>query len=349
MLNLAKYKAGLLFKASLFFIGLNLFVACSKVEQVPVSIQGNTMGTTYSITIVEAGKTLESEALKASIDELLLEVNRQMSTYIDDSEISTFNRGSIDEWISVSSDFVQVVSLSQQLSELSDGKFDVTIGPLIELWGFGRQSSEEAPPSEAIDAAKAKVGWNFLSVDESTNQLKRSKDISLNLSAIAKGFGVDKIAEYLDAKGIENYLVEIGGEIRVKGLNAQSKPWRLGIEKPSLSQQGAQQIVALSNASIATSGDYRNYFEQDGIRYSHTIDPQLGKPVKHNIASVTVIAPTAALADGFATTLNVMGLNDALRLAEQENINAFFILYDQSSATGYREEMTSNFERFFAQ
>ena len=342
-------KAGLLERASLFFI-ISLVIllsGCDQSTHEPMTLQGKTMGTTYSITLSKPEKDLTATALQSDIDQLLLSVNEQMSTYIDDSEISQFNQAPIGEWFAVSPDFIEVVSLSQTLSEQSQGQFDATIGPLIELWGFGRQAVSKVPSEAAIAEAKLKTGWRYLEIDSSSHRLKRNKPIALNLSAIAKGFGVDKIAQYLDSIGLEDYLVEIGGEIRVKGVNPQSKPWRLGIEKPTLNQQSAQQIVKLNNASIATSGDYRNYFEENGLRYSHTINPETGKPVRHNIASVTVIAPTAALADGYATAFNVMGLENALPLAEKQNLSAFFIIYDQNSETAYREVMTSDFDQYF--
>ena len=345
-------KAGLLNRVSLFFLFtflLSLLVACKPFDDVvPMVLQGKTMGTTYNITIANPAENLSENELQQGVDQLLLNVNQQMSTYIDDSEISQFNKLAINRWQTVSTDFIEVALLSQQLSTLSGGRFDVTIGPLIELWGFGRESSSSVPSDEAITEAKAKVGWQALDIDVDKQQLRKTKPISVNLSAIAKGFGVDKIAGYLETNGVENYLVEIGGEIRVKGLSPSDQSWRLGIEKPSLSQQGAQEIVALSDASIATSGDYRNYFEENGLRYSHTIDPQTGKPVRHNIASVTVIALTAALADGYATALNVMGLDDALSLAKEQQLAAFFILYDQNQEGGYREVMTSQFDQYLA-
>lgn len=343
-------KAGLFNRVSFFFIITLalLATACSDLKaSKPIALQGNTMGTTYSITIAQPAKNLSAESLQNVIDGLLNDVNQQMSTYIDDSEITQFNNSPVNQWMTVSPDFIEVVNLSQGLSELSQGKFDVTIGPLIELWGFGRKASDQVPSDAAILEAQAKVGWQALAVDSEQSRLLKTKAIAINLSAIAKGFGVDKIARYLESLNIENYLVEIGGEIRVKGMSPKDKPWRLGIEKPTLAQEGAQQIVVLDNASIATSGDYRNYFEEDGLRYSHTIDPQSGKPVRHNIASVTVIANTAALADGYATTLNVMGLDNALTLAESQNIDAFFIVYDQGTETGYRQVMTSNFNQYF--
>lgn len=316
------------------------------VPSEPLILQGNTMGTTYSITIAEPPPSVVENELTSTIEALLQAVNQQMSTYIDDSEISKFNQAPVNTWQTISADFIKVVMLSQTLSEQSEGRFDVTIGPLINLWGFGRQTSSTVPSDAAIAAAKAKIGWQALEINEATRQIRKTKPIELNLSAIAKGFGVDKIAESLESKGIENYLVEIGGEIRVKGVNPSGNTWRLGIEKPSLNQQQAQQIIALIEGSIATSGDYRNYFEEGGVRYSHTIDPSSGKPVRHSIASVTVIAATAALADGYATALNVMGIDDALALAEAEKLSVFFILYDQTSDTGYREVYSSQFTQY---
>ncbi|MBX2808221.1 MAG: FAD:protein FMN transferase [Cellvibrionaceae bacterium] len=329
-------------KASFLLMIIAVFlcsaVACQRQPALPtIVLSGATMGTTYHITLVSVPEAITTAQLQQATDALLLSINQQMSTYIEDSEISQFNRLPVDQWLPISEDFQAVLLLSQQIAAVTDGKFDITVGPLIELWGFGNTLNQQIPDPEAIADAKAKTGWRYLSIDQQTQRITKSRELSLNVSAIAKGFAVDKLAAYYQSQGIANYLVEIGGEMRVQGTNAQGVLWKIGIEKPALlQQQQAQQIVSLDNQAVATSGDYRNYFEENGQRFSHTIDPETGYPVRHNIASVTVIAPTAAAADGFATALNVLGEKHALALAETEKLAAYFILYDDQSESGYR-------------
>jgi thiamine biosynthesis lipoprotein len=302
-------------------------------------ITGPTMGTSYNITIVSSPDNIDKYDLQIDIDRLLIDINRQMSTYIPDSEISSFNRSSVNTWKSISPDFFTVLELSQSISLLTDGRFDITIGPLVDLWGFGADNyeSQKVPDADLLASTLANVGWNNLVLDSQNKAIKKLRPISINLSAIAKGYGVDKVAELLTSKKIDNYLVEIGGEVRTRGLNKESNPWRLGIEEPSLVQKSVQRVVALSNQAIATSGDYRNYFEENGTRFSHTLDPTSGMPVKHNIASVSVIAEDAATADALATALNVLGEKAALQLTEAENIAAYFIFYDnENTESKYR-------------
>jgi len=275
-----------------------------------------------------------------------------MSTYIVDSEISTFNQLYINKWQTISADFFKVVELSQSISSLTDGRFDITIGPLVDLWGFGAGSGDtQIIPSESlIEQAKSIVGWKNLVLDKDKLAIQKLKPINIDLSAIAKGYGVDKVSDLLELNGVENYLVEIGGEVKVKGFNKEGKPWRLGIETPSLLQQGAQKIIQLKDQAIATSGDYRNYFEEGGVRFSHTINPITGRSIRHSIASVSVIAATAAEADALATALNVMGFKEAQALSNKENIAAYFILYDNiQTETNYRIEASNSFRQQFAE
>jgi thiamine biosynthesis lipoprotein len=306
--------------------------ACSKVPE-SLSLSGATMGTTYHITIVIAPNASRPnlDKLQKNIDEKLLKINQLMSTYLPDSEISLFNQLSVGEWYPVSTETLDVLNYSVSLSKLSDGKFDITVSPLITLWGFGAKGEQAFPSDKAIAQEKAKVGWKSLVIDNTKRQIKKQKPLSLNLSAVAKGYGVDYIAELLEKKGIENYLVEIGGEIRVKGKNQQQLLWKIGVESPSFLQSGAQKVISIDGQSVATSGDYRNFFEKDGIRYSHTIDPETGKPVIHNIASLTVIADTAMEADGLATALMVMGEEKAMQLATEHHIPIYILLYQNDT------------------
>ena len=308
------------------------------------------MGTTYSIKIIDPPVGLVAVTLQKQVDDLLKEINQQMSTYIDDADIMQFNRAEIGQWQTVSSDFLDVLSLSQEIAALTAGRFDITIGPLIELWGFGKREQGDIPSESEINAAKNRVGWQNLVIDQQQRAIKKMTPLWLDVSAVAKGYGVDQISVLLDQYTASHYLVEIGGEMRVKGLNQQGQAWRVGIEAPSVLQRQAQQIVALTDSAIATSGDYRNFFEKEGQRFSHTIDPSTGKPVRHNIASVTVISETAAVADAYATALNVLGKEEALALAKQQNLAAYFILYNNDDSNrDYDIVVTELFKPFLVQ
>ncbi len=310
------------------------------------------MGTTYSITVVSPPENVVHAELQKDIDESLNSLNQQMSTYINTSEIMLFNNAPVNQWQKISPEFLDVVILSQKISGLTNGRFDITIGPLVELWGFGKKQhkgdTSQIPEITEINAAKNRVGWQNLIVNAETQSIKKSVPLWLDVSAVAKGYAVDKLVELLEQRyGVEHYLAEIGGEMRVNGKNRQKKLWRIGIEKPALLQKEAQQLVQLTDNAIATSGDYRNYFEENGQRFSHTIDPLTGQPVRHTIASVTVIANTTAEADALATGLNVLGEEAAIDLAAKEGLAAYFIFYDNENPTaGYRTFFTDAFKPF---
>lgn len=338
------YRALLILCVSVFYLA-----ACEQ-KLSTTSLAGKTMGTTYHITLVGAAEGIntalseeQSHHLADSIDKQLQRINQLMSTYIPDSEISRFNRSPSNQWFSISPETLQVVRYGLALSAMSQGMFDITVSPLIELWGFGSNGATAFPSTQAIEAARSMVGWQHLLIDDTHSRIKKSQPLTIDLSAIAKGYGVDIIAELLNEQGITNYLVEIGGEIRVSGVNAEKQSWRIGIETPAVFQQGAQQIIALNNVAVATSGDYRNFFEKDGVRYSHTIDPTTGRPVIHDIASITVIAQTAMEADGLATMFMALGEQDALRLAETLSVPIYILRYDNDV---FSESFSSGFAQY---
>ena len=308
-----------------------------------ITISGPTMGTTFQVKIVQSEITLDTEVLEREINTRLEEVNRQMSTYRDNSEITQFNRSRSTDWFAVSSDFAYVLHIAREISTWSDGAFDVTIGPLVNLWGFGPNAIPERVPSpDSIDAHRALVGYKKIHIDLSAPAIKKeSPEIYCDLSAIAKGYGVDRIASYLDSLGINRYFIEIGGELRTKGHNPLGQLWRIGIASPA-GQDELQKALALNNMSMATSGDYHNYFERDGIRYSHTIDPRTGRPITHALASVTVLHKSCAYADGLATAINVMGPEKGIAFAEKRNLAVFMII---RQGDGFVEKMTSDFEK----
>jgi thiamine biosynthesis lipoprotein len=286
------------------------------------------MGTSYRVAIPRLPAGVDRRVLRAEISSALETVNRQMSNWRADSEISIFNAGAPRSWTGISPDTLTVVDKAIYIGRLSEGAFDPTIGPLVDLWGFGPgAAARRVPPRDRIEAALARIGFQHLRTRKAPPAIdKARRGIGIDLCGIAKGFGVDKLAERLEARGVRDYLVEIGGDLRVRGQSARRQPWRIGMERPTAGRRAVQRIVALDGGAIATSGNYRNFFNNDGTRYSHIIDPRTGAPAEHALASVTVIAPTTMEADGWSTALMVLGPEAGLRLAKNENLAALFIV-----------------------
>jgi thiamine biosynthesis lipoprotein len=302
-------------------------------------LTGDTMGTQFTVTVAQAIDGELRDELQQDIDAALQDVENAMSTYLVHSEISRFNASASTGWFSVSESTCRAIEVADRVSRLSEGAFDVTVGPLVNLWGFGPEPVRfEPPPDGAIDAALERVGYRLLQADCGQPAIRKDKaDVYVDLSAYAKGFGVDQVAELLDARGLRRYLVEIGGELRMRGLNADDEPWSVAIETPAESGGNAMHIVRLTDKAMATSGDYRNYFESGGRRFSHSIDPRTGRPTTHNLAAVTVIGDSAALADALATALLVLGPDDGFALAEREAIPAYFQL---RTTAGFEQRAT---------
>jgi thiamine biosynthesis lipoprotein len=330
------------------YIALVLFLllGCSSRNQQDnlLVLDGSTMGTFYSVKIVR--EDLQPipfivDTLKSKVDSLLLTVNQQMSTYLEDSEISRFNQYQGTDWFPVSEDLAYVVKNALQVSRLSHGTFDVTVGPLVNLWGFGPENRPTLIPSKEEIIARMKLtGYQHLSVRMDPPALKKSvSGIYVDLSAIAKGFGVDKVTSFLESLGIHNFIVDIGGEISTRGTNYQGKIWKIGVSTPD-EKMGIQKVIPLENECVATSGDYRNYFEKNGVRYSHTIDPRTGKPITHKLSSVTVVYDTCMIADAFATAIDVMGPQQGYQFAREQELAVFLIVRDTQ---GFKEETTPQF------
>ncbi|WP_341806265.1 FAD:protein FMN transferase [Pseudomaricurvus alcaniphilus] len=315
-----------------FLFGLVVFLllsACSRAPQLEIlRLSGATMGTSYHVSIVTAEEIADPGQIQSGIDQLLQAINLAMSTYIEGSEINRLNESVIGQWVPLSADLLAVMQISTEVSDLSAGAFDVTVRPLIDLWGFGPKPGTNTVPAAAeIRQALDSIGYQKMLLDVAGARLQRLQPVSLDLSAVAKGYGVDRLAGYLQELGYQNYLVEIGGELRLHGHNAHGEQWRIAIERPdSLLATSVYRALQLTNTGIATSGDYRNYFEENGVRYSHTVDPRSGYPINHNLASVTVLDPSAARADALATAFNVLGLEQALPLANSQGIAAMFII-----------------------
>jgi len=321
---------------------LVLFVAaCDRqISQAQFQYAGLALGTSFSVKVSHKPVEIDPAWLKNQIDLKIEEVDRSMSTYRRDSELSRFNRNPTTDWQPVSEALASLVAESLEISRWSGGAFDVTVGPLVNLWGFGPDPrTSKAPADEKIAAAMARIGYDKLEVRLQPPALaKRIPDLYVDLSAIAKGYAVDNVARYLETLGIRDYMVEIGGELRLKGLSPRGGPWRIAIEKPVAKMREVEKVLSLTDISIATSGDYRNYFESEGRRFSHTIDPRTGRPITHRLASVTVLSHTTRHADAMATALMVLGPEEGYVKAEKENIKALFIVKDDD---GFVERATS--------
>lgn len=290
-----------------------------------VLLQGATMGTTYNIKVVVNPEAFDIEALHQEINQILKAVNQSMSTYIPDSELSLFNKQQTKQPIKISEGLSKVLTEALRLGSISDGKLDVTVGPLVNLWGFGPEYYIEKKPTEQqVLEARKRIGLQHIKL-ENGYLSKTIPNLYIDLSTIAKGYGVDVIADLIESKGIANYLVEIGGEMRLKGFKANGTLWHVAIEKPITNDRAVHQIIVPKDNAVATSGDYRNYIEIDGVRYSHIIDPNAAKPINHKLVSVTVIHPSSMTADGLATAIMVLGVEEGLKLAEKHEIAAMLI------------------------
>ena len=336
-------------KLSLAAAILLSFAASGRAEDLPlVDWQGQTMGSVYTVKLVDARLTRSQiEALKAEVDQRLKEVNRQMSHYQPDSELSRFNRAPANTPFKVSPQFARVVRQSLELNRRSRGAFDPTLGPVISLWGFGAQTDVHVVPPEAqLRAAMKQTGCQHLSVTANDELVKDIPELQLNLSAIAKGFGVDEIARVVRAHGVTNFYVSISGEVFISGRNPKGRKWQVGISAPLLSWAPGDPTVAvlsLSGQAVSTSGDYQKFFiDADGRRWGHIFDPKTGHPVQHNLGSVSVVADNCTIADGLATTLYVLGPEAGPRFIESwTNAAALFIL--RESAGKFRPIPSSRF------
>ena len=320
--------------------------SCAQPEQPSLSIlNGRTMGTTYQVSYPY--DALPRTTAQYEIDSILVALNESVSTYIPTSLISTINADTDTSKLHrVDGFFTTNFTYSQNIYKATNGAFNPAVGPLVQAYGFGSEEPQ-ALSQDQIDALRALVDFESFVFDSDARTLKKTlPDSRLDFSAIAKGMGVDLVTAYLDENGITNYFVEIGGEVRTRGMHPEERPWRLGIdrpeENPAPDQRPLQAIIPLTDDAIATSGNYRNFYVKDGKKYVHTINPMTGQPEISNLLSATVIAPTCAEADGYATAFMVMGTEKALELVEgNEDLEAYFITVDEHG--DYVEIFTSGF------
>lgn len=330
-----------------YLVGVLLLAGCARQPVETVRFGGQAMGTSYSVIYEAASGTALAQA---QVDSLLDALNMSLSTYVDSSIISRVNASAdTTRWFDLDVHFARVMDRSYELHERSGGALNPALGPLIDAWGFGVEGPGEPPSDEEITQLLMTVDFRSFSYDASRSALKKGEPAaSLNFNAIAKGYGVDIVGELLEANGITDYFVEIGGEVRTRGLHPEGRSWRVGIERPAanmLDGQTAQEVVILDNASMATSGNYRNYFERDGKRFTHILDSSTGRSKTTTMLSASVIAPDCMTADAWATAFVVMGPEAAMALVEADSsLEAYFILGGDGEA--YDIQMSSGMVSF---
>jgi thiamine biosynthesis lipoprotein len=310
---------------------LCLSACLPKDERDVLRLSGQTMGTYYNIVAI--GTELDAERLTARIETVLDNVDSSMSNWNPASEISRFSASRDTTPQDISQELAHVMQGAARVHAQSEGMFDVTLGPLIELWGFGTRKTDDPQPSEAAIAnALRRVGQaRLLTLDHDGATLAKARpEVEVNLAAIAKGYGIDALAQALRDEGLEDFMVEIGGDLVTSGHNERDQPWRIGIETPDPgNQRNVQRVIGLSGLGMASSGDYRNFFERDGRRYSHLLDPTTGRPVTHTTTSATVLAENAMMADAWATAMLVLGRERGMAVAERHGVAVFFISRDR--------------------
>lgn len=315
------------------FLVMPLALAACKGRSQVIEILGFSMGTSYKVVAVDHSNRLEQGDVKVAISAALSDVNQSMSNWDQGSEISRFNSQSGTGNVSMSAPLTNVMTAAGEVNTASLGRFDTTVGPLIELWGFGAPGSTAVPTSDAIAAAQERSGHaNTLEIGATTLR-KTQSDTQVYLAGIGKGFGADHVGRALEGLGLRDYLVEIGGDLYAAGRNPDGLPWQIGIETPNPSDRAIMGVVGVSNMGLASSGDYRNFFDADGKRYSHLIDPTTGRPVDHHTASATVLADNAMLADAWSTAMLVLGREQGLEVAKAHGIAVQFVDRDRVAGT----------------
>ncbi|WP_223463359.1 MULTISPECIES: FAD:protein FMN transferase [unclassified Pseudomonas] len=328
-------------RVSLLVMLLTLLYGCGeRIERV----SGPTMGSTYSIQYVPAAQTPDSQRVKAEVETILAALDQQFSNWRSDSVVSRFNDLPAGACQALPEEMRRLLAYGEFLFRESGGAFDLTVQPLMNLWGFGPQSrGERLPDAGALARERARVGHQHLRMEGE----KLCKDVAaqLDFDSIVAGYAVDQVGDRLSALGIQAYLVEITGELKAVGRKPDGSPWRIALEVPSgASERQVERTIALDGYSVSTSGDYRNYFEEGGQRYSHTFDPRVGTPVKHALAAVTVVDPSALHADGLSTLLMVLGPEEGYAFAERHDLAAYFIV---RQGQGFVARATPRFESLF--
>ena len=341
--KLLKNKDSGIIPLSLFVFLVSLLSSCDFKPPVQ-RFSGSIMGTYYNISYIgDNDRLIDESQLSTGALAAMEQVNQQMSTYIENSELSLINDSKSTDWQPVSEDLLVVFKNTVVIAELTQGAFDITVAPLVNAWGFGpRKKQPTVLSDDEVKYFSAFIGADKFEIDSDKGVRKSHPGVSFDLSAIAKGYAVDKVAEYLLKNNIQHFLVDIGGELRAKGLNENNQPWQIAIEKPQITG-GLQQIVSLRDSAIATSGDYRNFVEIDGHQYSHTFDPRKLKPIAHKLASASVIAESATMADALATALMVMGEKQAYDFSVENDLAVYLIIREMD---GFKVRFTEQFRPY---
>lgn len=321
-----------------------LLASCSRAPQELV-LSGPAMGTTYTVKLAGAPEGVDRRKLRAAVNDVLARVDRGMSGYRADSEIARFNASPSTEWFDVSADVAAVVQIAIEVSELSAGAFDVTVAPLVNAWGFGSQGEPESLPDEAeLGQIRERIGYRNLHVRSEPPALRKNlPGLSVDLNGIAPGFAADLLAERLLAMGVESYLIDLGGEVRVRGRNGKGELWRVAVERPVDAEPAPYAILQLDAMAVSTSGEYRHNYVRNGRRYSHTIDPRTARPVQHDLASVVVVGPDGAHSDAWSTAFNVLGTQAGHALASRYAMPVMFIEWRDGRL---QSRMTPEFEKY---
>ena len=320
---------------------LVLACACARPPEAVV-LEGATMGTSWTVRLARLPESTSAASLRAGIESILEQINAEMSTYREDALVSRFNRADAGTVFELPGDFRHVLEASLHWAEASDGLFDPTVGPLVNLWGFGPDGRRTTPPDAAqLAAARERTGFQRIDYDPATGRLTQPGGLMLDFSAIAKGHAVDRIAGYLEELGADDLLVDIGGDMRASGSRPDGRPWQVAIERPDPATREIHSIIPARDVAIATSGTYRNYFEAGGWRWSHTIDPRSGEPVDTGIVSITVLHDTCMDADAAATLLGVMSAEAGLAFARRHQLAVLWII---DTPAGLAEQVSPRFK-----
>lgn len=316
-------------QTSFRFVLLVLIGCCVSCAPAPreLILSGPTMGTTYTVKVVGTPASLDAAAIRRELESVLAAIDVQMSTYRADSAISQFNAAASTDWIEVPVDLARVAAAAREISERSGGAFDITIAPLIDAWGFGPSGEPAALPDEAaIAALRDRMGYRLLEVRLAPAALRKQHPaLTIDVNGVAPGYAVDLLAERFAALGLKNFMIDIGGEVLARGRNSQDEAWRIAVERPVDDEPQPFRVLQLQDASVTTSGEYRHYFERDGQRYSHTLDPRSGHPIV-GFGSVCVVGGSSLVIDAWATALNVLGPQEGLRLAQREGLAVMYVV-----------------------
>ncbi len=321
-----------------------LIAGCQQQPEI-IRLGGDTMGTTWSVTVVHDRQQVSNGDLQTLLENRLVQINQLMSTYDPQSEVSRFNKKQSDSWFPISVETYLVIRQALQISELSGGAFDISVGPLVNLWGFGTTGRpQQRPTQEEIRSILASVGYQHLELRAHPPLLKKDiPALQIDLSAIAKGYAVDALGNVLQQQGYQDFLVEIGGEILTAGRRPGKQLWRIAVEKPVEETREVGTILTMTGTAMATSGNYRNFYVEDGQRYVHTIDPVSGQPIIHKLASATVLDPSCARADALATTLMVMGEEKAIAFSEKHDIPVYLMIHHGEETANYQSPAFKKF------